>query len=125
MRQRWGFFLLIITALVIGIITIVLVRYAQGYRLVLDGKNVFKKDAVKVTSTGLLVSTSSPDGASVYIDNQLFETQTVYAYGTPKTVRISLPKKAPGQIYQIGIVGADAGQVALWNTKRLVQVKAQ
>lgn len=71
MRQRLGFFLFILTALGIGLATLVLVRYAQGYRLVFDGKNIFQKDAVKVTSTGLLVATSNPDGASVYIDDQL------------------------------------------------------
>jgi C-terminal processing protease CtpA/Prc len=71
------------------------------------------------------IQVAETEHIKVYVDNQLFETLTVYAYGTPKTVRISLPKKALGQIYQIGIVGVDAGQVALWNTKRLVQVKAQ
>src|SRR3989344_6764422 len=71
MRQRIGFFLFVLTAVIIGIVTLVLVRYAQGYRLVLDGKNIFQKDAVKVTSSGLLVATSTPDGASVYLNDEL------------------------------------------------------
>lgn len=69
--MRVGFFLLIITGVVLAAITFVLVKYAQGYRLVFDGKNLFTKDGVVVKPTGLLTATSVPDGASVYIDNQL------------------------------------------------------
>lgn len=69
--MRTGFFLLIITGAILAVITFVLVKYAQGYRLVFDGKNLFTKEGVVVKPTGLLTATSTPDGASVYIDNQL------------------------------------------------------
>lgn len=71
MRNRIGFFGLIITAVVLIAATYLLVRYAQGYRLTLDRNNLFTKDSIKLTPTGLLVATSEPDGASVYINNHL------------------------------------------------------
>src|SRR5581483_10281318 len=68
--MKRGFFLLIITIIVLSLITIVLVRYAQGYRLVFS-KNIFQKNSIKLTSTGILAATSVPDGASIYIDDHL------------------------------------------------------
>lgn len=65
-----GFLLLILTGAFLAIITFALVRYAQGYRLSF-GKNVFTNGDVTLAPTGLLVATSTPDGASVYIDNHL------------------------------------------------------
>ena len=64
-----GFILLLITAAFLSITTYGLVRYAQGYRLIFNNNG--RTNTVKLASTGLLVATSTPDGASVYIDNNL------------------------------------------------------
>ena len=67
--MRRGFVLLIVTVILMSVATFFLVRYAQGYRLSL-GKNL-SKNGIQLTPTGLLVATSTPDGASVYIDDHL------------------------------------------------------
>ncbi|MGL4605638.1 MAG: S41 family peptidase [Iodobacter sp.] len=83
--------------------------------------NVIK---VKEGTSALDLQVAETEHIKVYVDNQLFESKTVYAYGAPATVRLTLPKKSAGQSYTLQIVGVDAGQAALWNTKRLVKVSA-
>ena len=68
--MRIGFFVLIATGLFLSLATFILVRYAQGYRINFDTK-FFTRQPVTVSSTGLLVATSTPDGASVYINDNL------------------------------------------------------
>lgn len=68
--MRLGFFALLTTGVVLVLATFLLVRYAQGYRIVFDG-NDLTKDTITLAGTGLLAATSTPDGASVYIDNKL------------------------------------------------------
>ncbi|MDW5416160.1 S41 family peptidase [Iodobacter sp. CM08] len=80
---------------------------------------------VKDAAGTLDIQVAETEHVKVYVDDQLFETKTVYAYGTPQTVRLSLPKKTAGQSYVISIAGVDAGQAVLWNTKRVVKVLAQ
>lgn len=53
-----------ILAIVFGITFILIVGYARGYRL-----NFGKQE---VTSTGILVATSSPDAAKIYINGELY-----------------------------------------------------
>ena len=53
-----------ILAIVFGIAFIFIVGYARGYRL-----NFGKQE---VTSTGILVATSSPDAAKIYINGELY-----------------------------------------------------
>lgn len=54
----------LILAIVFGIAFILIVGYARGYRL-----NFGKQE---VTSTGILVATSSPDAAKIYINGELY-----------------------------------------------------
>lgn len=65
-------------------ITAVVILYGRGYRFGLDG------GTPKVAGTGLLVATSTPDGASVFVDGEL-------ATATDNTINL-----APGE-YEVRI----------------------
>lgn len=63
--MKKALFSTILVLVVLSIATTLAVLYAQGYRLIpRDGKTI-------VEGTGLLVLTSKPDGARVYINNEL------------------------------------------------------
>ncbi len=69
--MRLRFFMIFVTAAILLAAAFILMKFAQGYRIALDGKNLFQKDSFKIASTGLLAATSNPDGASIYINNHL------------------------------------------------------
>lgn len=69
--MRLRFFMIFVTAAILLAAAFILMKFAQGYRIAFDGKNIFQKDSFKVASTGLLTATSNPDGASIYINNHL------------------------------------------------------
>lgn len=63
MASFWRAVLFVVTAVVILGGTVVAIFYARGYRVDLGNKSVEK--------TGLLVATSVPDGAQVWVDGEL------------------------------------------------------
>lgn len=69
--MRLRFFMIFITAAILLLAAFILMKFAQGYRIAFDGKNLFQKDSFTVASTGLLAATSNPDGASIYINDHL------------------------------------------------------
>lgn len=63
MKKQISFALIILFFLIAG--TILTVLYAKGYRI------SFKQDIPRIDQTGLLVVSSTPNGAQVFIDNHL------------------------------------------------------
>lgn len=63
MRRRVIFFFLTIFLLLIG--TTLVVLYGRGYRI------SFEKDKKIISGTGLLVATSNPDGAQIFVNGKL------------------------------------------------------
>lgn len=61
MEKRWLYSFLAFLGILT--VTVAVIIYARGYRLDFEGKSL--------KSTGLLVATSTPDGASVYVDGKL------------------------------------------------------
>ncbi len=70
----------------------------------------------------LSLEVSNTEHLKIYVNNVLLKSQYVGVYGNPRVISVTLPEKNPGEVYQLGLVGTDAGQVPLWNTKRMVQV---
>ena len=91
--MRLGFSLLIITGVVLTTATYFLVRYAQGYRLTFDRGNLFSKEVVKVESTGLLAATSSPDGASVFVNGRLMSATNTTLTLQPDEYKVKIVKE--------------------------------
>ncbi|MBP9718976.1 MAG: PEGA domain-containing protein [Candidatus Levybacteria bacterium] len=82
MRIRYKMLLIIVTLLILGMITTGVILYGMGYRL--DSK-------VGLTGTGLLVVTSQPDGAEVWINDRLTTAtnNTINLFPGEYKVRIS------------------------------------
>lgn len=70
----------------------------------------------------LSLEVNNTEHLKIYVNNVLLKSQYVGVYGNPRVITVSLPEKNPGEVYQLALVGTDAGQVPLWNTKRMVQV---
>ncbi len=70
----------------------------------------------------LSIEVTNTEHLKIYVNNVLLKSQYVGVYGNPRVVTVNLPEKNPGETYQLALVGTDAGQTPLWNTKRMVQV---
>lgn len=85
MRIRHKMLLIVVTLLVLGLITSGVIMYGMGYRFGLENGKV------GLTGTGLLVVTSQPDGAEVWINDHLqtATNNTLNLFPGEYTVRIA------------------------------------
>lgn len=85
MQRRIFFFFLTILILVIA--TTLVVFYGRGYRL------SFEQDKTKILGTGLLVATSNPDGAQVFINEKLTSATNDTINLTPGNYTVRIVKE--------------------------------
>lgn len=85
MRIRYKMLVIIITLFILGLLTTGVILYGMGYRFGLENGKV------GLTGTGLLVTTSQPDGAEVFINGHLTTAtnNTINLFPGEYTVKIS------------------------------------
>ncbi|MFD2178178.1 S41 family peptidase [Veronia pacifica] len=69
----------------------------------------------------LSLQVKNVEHVALYVNGQLFNKKSVYAYGPEKTVVLPLVDgMQSGDTYELTVVGLDGGNQPLWNTKRIV-----
>src|SRR5487761_2029079 len=84
--MRWNIIMPIATLLFLAVATLVVILYARGYQL------SFTTGKPQLTGSGILVVTSDPDGAEVFINGHLTTATNNTINLAPDTYDVSIKK---------------------------------